>query len=386
MVIGAVSDERCRVFGVASAPFRSAAGSAGVYVLTGLLRGQLEQETAGLTRTQMKRQLLDTLAAGLGDRLRVTAPADDRLCRAGDVGTYAWAVSPSGGTLTLTASNGAGNFTATGLPPWLTLSNGILSGVPTQAGIYQFTVSATNAAGTGSSVITLEVLATAGQLTRDLWTTGVGGSSLVNVPWTTAPTSSDNVTSAEDSTTSYGANTGERLRGYFTAPVTGNYYFWIAASNSAELWISNNSEPVNKVRRAFVTNSPPRTWDAQPNQKSQWLSLTAGKKYYIEALHNTGANGAGNHLSIAWFLDPTGNTANPITNGCAPATATVGGILPGHVLSPWDNPPTTTVPGSIYITNLQGVDGLSGITATGGARVGTTGSITFAGAGAGTSG
>ncbi|MEP7221574.1 MAG: trigger factor [Novosphingobium sp.] len=30
--------------------------------LNGLLRGQLEQETAGLTRTQMKRQLLDTLA------------------------------------------------------------------------------------------------------------------------------------------------------------------------------------------------------------------------------------------------------------------------------------------------------------------------------------
>ncbi|WP_184247869.1 trigger factor [Novosphingobium chloroacetimidivorans] len=32
--------------------------------LKGLLRGQLEQETAGLTRTQMKRQLLDQLAAG----------------------------------------------------------------------------------------------------------------------------------------------------------------------------------------------------------------------------------------------------------------------------------------------------------------------------------
>ncbi|MFM2300892.1 MAG: hypothetical protein RLZZ84_628 [Pseudomonadota bacterium] len=32
--------------------------------LTGLLRGQLEQETAGLTRTQMKRALLDVLAAG----------------------------------------------------------------------------------------------------------------------------------------------------------------------------------------------------------------------------------------------------------------------------------------------------------------------------------
>jgi len=32
--------------------------------LQGLIRGQLEQETAGLTRTQMKRQLLDILAAG----------------------------------------------------------------------------------------------------------------------------------------------------------------------------------------------------------------------------------------------------------------------------------------------------------------------------------
>jgi trigger factor len=31
--------------------------------LKGLLKGQLEQETAGLTRTQMKRQLLDRLAA-----------------------------------------------------------------------------------------------------------------------------------------------------------------------------------------------------------------------------------------------------------------------------------------------------------------------------------
>lgn len=33
-------------------------------MLQNLLRGQLEQETAGLTRTQMKRQLLDVLAAG----------------------------------------------------------------------------------------------------------------------------------------------------------------------------------------------------------------------------------------------------------------------------------------------------------------------------------
>jgi uncharacterized protein (DUF1800 family) len=271
-------------------------------------------------------------------------------------------------TMNVTSSNG-GTISASGLPPWLTLANGVLSGTPAAAGIYQFTLTTTNGAGTGSAVMTVEVEATPGQLTRELWTTGVTGPSIANVPWTSPPASSDTVPSAEDNTTTYGENTGERLRGYFTAPVTGNYYFWIAASNTAELWISNNAEAVNKVRRATVTGAgtPPATWNAQPNQKSRWLSLVAGAKYYLEALHNTGSSGANNHLSVAWFVDPTGTTANPIANGCPPATAAVGGIMPGHVLAPWDNPPTTTVPGHLFVTNLQGVDGLSGITATGGA-------------------
>ena len=44
--------------------FAKSLGLEGIEQLRGLLRGQLEQETAGLTRTQMKRQLLDQLAAG----------------------------------------------------------------------------------------------------------------------------------------------------------------------------------------------------------------------------------------------------------------------------------------------------------------------------------
>ena len=40
-------------------------GLEGLDKLKELLRGQLEQETSGLTRTQMKRQLLDTLAAAI---------------------------------------------------------------------------------------------------------------------------------------------------------------------------------------------------------------------------------------------------------------------------------------------------------------------------------
>ncbi|MFC4294486.1 trigger factor [Novosphingobium tardum] len=44
--------------------FAKSLGLQGIDQLKGLLRGQLEQETAGLTRTQMKRSLLDQLAAG----------------------------------------------------------------------------------------------------------------------------------------------------------------------------------------------------------------------------------------------------------------------------------------------------------------------------------
>ena len=44
--------------------FAKSLGLTDLAQLQGLLRGQLEQETAGLTRTQMKRALLDVLAAG----------------------------------------------------------------------------------------------------------------------------------------------------------------------------------------------------------------------------------------------------------------------------------------------------------------------------------
>ncbi len=276
-------------------------------------------------------------------------------------------------TMDVTSSNG-GTVSSPDLPSWLTLVNGVLSGTPVTAGIYQFTLTTTSGSGASSVVMTIEVHATPNQLTRELWTSGVTGTGISNVPWTSPPSSTSSVNTTE-SASALGNNTGERLRGYFTAPFTGNYYFWIAASNAAELWISNNSEPVNKVLRSTVSGgTPPKTWNSQPSQKTQWLSLVAGQKYYIEARHNTGANGASSHLSVAWFLDPTGNTASPVANGCLPAGPAIGGLIPGNVLSPWDNPPTTTIPGTLYVTNLQGAPGLGGITGTGGAFLRVNGS------------
>ena len=275
--------------------------------------------------------------------------------------------APAPFSMPISSSNG-GIVSASGLPPWLTLSGGVLSGVPPAAGTFQFTVTTANEVGTGSALMTLKVHAAEGQLTRDIWTSGVSGPSLAAVPWNASPSETDTLVNAEDSS-NHPPNTGKRLRGYFTAPVTGNYYFWIAASHVAELWISNDDEVVNKVRRAHVAGpvgTPPRTWDAQRSQKSPWLSLVAGKRYYLEILHNTGDLGVAPHLSVAWFLDPTGSTPNPVANG--------GDVMPQYVFSTWDHPPTTAIAGTPYVTQLQAVDGLEQTTATGGAFLRVDGS------------
>ncbi len=104
------------------------------------------------------------------------------------------------------------------------------------------------------------------------------------------------------STGNYGANYGERIRGYFTAPVTGNYYFWIAGSDSAQLWISDDNNQVNQVLRAWVTptNNPtapgqngtaPQQWNVQASQQSPLA--VAGRRTAI--LHGNVAQGGDRH-------------------------------------------------------------------------------------------
>jgi uncharacterized protein (DUF1800 family) len=155
----------------------------------------------------------------------------------------------------------------------------------------------------------------------------------------------------------FGDNYGERIRGFFTAPVTGNYYFWIAGSDSAELWISNDGEPVNKVRRAYVLpnanpSAPPvngtgsRQWAVQPNQRSPWLTLVAGQPYYLEILHKAGV-GAGDNWSVGWVQDPTGTNVTPA------------GVAPAYLVSRYYPTPITQAPGTLYTANMLAVPGVA---------------------------
>lgn len=51
----------------------------------------------------------------------------------------------------------------------------------------------------------------------------------------------------------YADNFGQRFRGTVTAPVTGNYTFWIAGDDNCELWLSTNEKQFSKRRIAHIT-------------------------------------------------------------------------------------------------------------------------------------
>ena len=68
----------------------------------------------------------------------------------------------------------------------------------------------------------------------------------------------------------YADNTGERLRGYFVAPVTGNYYFWLAADNAV---VAIEELTVHGWDLARATGQPITVTDEQLDQIDRFQVL-----------------------------------------------------------------------------------------------------------------
>ena len=158
-----------------------------------------------------------------------------------------------------------------------------------------------------------------GSISREVWT-GVNGNSVANIPVGAAPNLTDKLPSFE-APTNWADNYGTRLRGYITAPVSGSYTFWIASDDNSELWLSSNDNPANKVSIASVPEwTDSRQWNKFPSQKSAEIALTAGQRYYVEALQKEG--GEGDNLAVGW--------AKPGQSTSAPSE-----VISGSVLSPF---------------------------------------------------
>lgn len=145
-------------------------------------------------------------------------------------------------------------------------------------------------------------------LLREQWTNN-SGNNITDIPLTTTATSSTNLQTLELASTTV-ANTGDRIRGYITAPITGSYTFWVAGDDAAELWLSKDATAGNAIKIAdFLSWTNFREWTKYNTQQSKAVTLKAGSKYYIQVLHKQG--GGDGSLSVQWKL-PNGTYETPI--------------------------------------------------------------------------
>lgn len=156
-----------------------------------------------------------------------------------------------------------------------------------------------------------------GSITREWWS-NAPGTRIADIPTYRKPAGSVEINKFE-CPINWADDYGQRVRGYLYPPATGDYTFWIASDDASELRLSSDAFPFNKKRLCGVSGwTPSRAWDNNPEQKSKSITLQAGRKCYIEALHKEG--GGGDNLAVAWQ---------------GPGIRR--GVIDGQFLSPYEN-------------------------------------------------
>nr|WP_230680359.1 Ig-like domain-containing protein [Pontibacter sp. 172403-2] len=216
--------------------------------------------------------------------------------------------------------------------------------IPSNTGGYTLSAEATDGTGArgGSQPLYVDVAeVVTGKITREYWD-NVQGSSVSSIPVTTAPKSVTELSSFA-TPTNVADSYGQRVRGYLTAPVTGEYTFWIASDDYSELWLSTSTDPADKVKLAYVNGwTKSQEWSKYRTQQSVKVKLEVGQRYYIEALHLE--NSGSDNLAVGWQL-PDGSMERPI---------------PGPRLTPYEKG-TTPPPAVIYNLSVD-VVGIGSIT------------------------
>ncbi|XP_044927182.1 fibrocystin isoform X1 [Mustela putorius furo] len=97
-----------------------------------------------------------------------------------------------------------------------------------------------------------------------------------------------------------------RLSGFFVAPETNNYTFWIQADNQASLYFSHSEDPKTKVKVASIKVGIADWFDAweQNGHDGTWqrktpkLELVGGTSYFLEAEHGGRAPSRGMRIGV----------------------------------------------------------------------------------------
>jgi ELWxxDGT repeat protein len=187
-----------------------------------------------------------------------------------------------------------------------------------------------NSVSTTSVTFTVIRCSASGQILREVWT-NVKGQSVTYIPVNSTPTSTGYLNLFEGPTNT-GDHYGARIRGYLCPPSDGNYTFYISSDDHSELWLSDGSDPANKVKIAYVMGATlKRQWNKYASQKSAQIYLRSGRRYYVEVLHKE--NLGYDHVAVGWVL-PNGIAERPI---------------PGTRLSPFE--PSSTASADMMVAS-----------------------------------
>ena len=140
-----------------------------------------------------------------------------------------------------------------------------------------------------------------GGVLREYWL-GISGSTIVsltgNAAYPDRPAGQEYLPRLEGPT-NWTSTYGSRIRGYLNPAHDGNYTFWVAADDTAELRLSTDAMADHAAKIASVSAwTDPRQWNTFAGQQSGIIALRAGHKYYIEVLHKEGTGS--DHLAVAW--------------------------------------------------------------------------------------
>lgn len=125
------------------------------------------------------------------------------------------------------------------------------------------------------------------------------GDAAVRLEWSSPSIAREVIPTAQLFAAERGGVSSTRFDGLLHAPQTGEYTFFIAADDRAELWLSNTADRAQGVKIAEVTSAvSDQDFTAHAEQQSTTIHLVAGQTYAIEAFRVDDT--AGDHPAVAW--------------------------------------------------------------------------------------
>jgi hypothetical protein len=257
----------------------------------------------------------------------------------------------------ITATNNPTNYNATGLPAGLSVntSTGLISGIPTTAGTYSVTISATNAGGTGSATLTLTIKPAPPVITSSLTATGqVGVAFSYTITATNSPTSynATGLPTGLSVNTSTGVISGTSATG---TDAGSPYSVTISATNAGG---TGSATLTLTIKPATPVIQPPFTASGQ---------VGVAFSYQITATNNpTSFNATGLPAGLTVNTSAGLISGTPTTAGTYTVTikATNAGGTGSHTLTLTINPPTPVITSPLTATGQVGVAFSYQITAT----------------------